>query len=87
MFGDDYEQPGSVKNSNNPAKSGFIKRKLVKSTWDLNDGTFIWKPHYDTIQKVALVNLVLVGVFVIVMTIFDVIIRQIPDIHKRFKLL
>lgn len=62
------------------------KRKtLAISMRDLNDGIFVWKPHIKASQKVALVILGLLILFILSMTLIDFILIRLPKFYTHFK--
>ena len=89
----DYEQADSVEVANgtdreaahrNTTRAG--SRKLIISIWDMNDGIFIWKPHFNPFQKVALTVLLITSSFIITMTSIDIALVRVPALLIKLKL-
>lgn len=90
-FQDDYEQIynitaadlGSPPEVTSNETSTVQSKKLLISVWDLNDGIFIWKPHFNQAQRYALAVLVLVATFMVCMSSIDLIVNRIPYLWTR----
>lgn len=61
------------------------RRKLIISTKNINDGIFIWKPHINIVQWVALVILGFLMTLIVSMTIIDLLLVKIPSLYGDFK--
>lgn len=89
----DYEEPGSVElpseklaaTESSGNHTSIKQRKLVISIWDLNDGIFIWKPHFNTAHKVALSVIVMASSFILLMTLIDVLVNRIPRLMAMYQ--
>lgn len=87
---DDYEQPDDIGFDNMPSTNGTnsstTTKKLVISLWDKNDGIFIWKPQITRAHKVSLSIFIVVSVFILLMTLVDLIFNRLPYLGSKIKL-
>lgn len=66
------------------ASSNGSLRQLEISTRDLNEGVYIWKPHITRTQVVALTVVVAISLFIVLMTIVDLLTNVLPRKSKFF---
>lgn len=53
-------------------------KKFIISIWDDNNGIYIWKPYFNTTQKWAMGIILLVTLFIVFMTMIDLIVNRTP---------
>lgn len=78
----DYSSQNNLPSSN--GSSNQLQRLQI-STRDLNDGVYVWKPHITRTQIVSLVIVASISLFIVLMTIVDVLANILPEKYELLR--